>query len=131
MKTVRSIARKIFCLIIVAILIFAGYNIYLRVTHKTDFSDLVKCYSNEYGVDEHLILAVIKCESSFDKEAVSSAGARGLMQLTEETFYDVRKMVGNGEEYTFETQGILPICLSCLTATRWRRLPPITQEWVT
>lgn len=103
MKTVRSIARKIFCLIIVAILIFAGYNIYLRVTHKTDFSDLVKRYSNEYGVDEHLILAVIKCESSFDKEAVSSAGARGLMQLTEETFYDVRKMVGNGEEYTFET----------------------------
>ena len=103
MKLVRSIARKIFCLIIVAILVFVGYNIYLRVTHKTDFQDFVKRYSTEYGVDEHLVFAVIKCESSFDKEAVSNAGARGLMQLTEETFYDVRKMVGDGEQYTFET----------------------------
>lgn len=102
MKIVRSIARKIFCLIIVAILVFAGYNIYLRVTHKTDFADSVKRYSAEYGVDEQLIFAVIKCESGFNKQAVSSAGAKGLMQLTEETFYDVRKMVGDGEEYTFE-----------------------------
>ena len=103
MKIVRSIARKIFCLVIVAILVFAGYNIYLRVTHKTDYEDSVKRYSTEYGVDERLIFAVIKCESGFDTEAVSVAGARGLMQLGEETFYDVRKMVGDGEEYTFET----------------------------
>lgn len=103
MKLVRSIARKIFCFIIVAILVFAGHNIYLRVTHKTDFQDLVKRYSTEYGVDERLIFAVIKCESGFNKDAVSGAGAKGLMQLTEETFYDVRKMVGDSEEYTFET----------------------------
>ncbi len=102
MKTVRNILRPIFCILILAIIAFAGYNIILRYTHPQKYTELIAKYANENGVEPSLVSAVIKCESGFNKDAVSSAGARGLMQLTEETFYDVRKMLGDGEECTYE-----------------------------
>lgn len=42
---------------------------------------IVDKYSSKYGVDKNLVLAIIKHESNFDPNVVSSAGAKGLMQL--------------------------------------------------
>lgn len=41
----------------------------------------VNKYASEYGIDPKLALAVIKTESDFNPNVVSSAGAMGLMQL--------------------------------------------------
>lgn len=42
---------------------------------------IVDKYSSKYGVDKNLVLAIIKHESNFDPNVVSSARAKGLMQL--------------------------------------------------
>jgi soluble lytic murein transglycosylase-like protein len=50
-------------------------------TTTGSFGQLISQAAEKYGVDADLIEAVIQAESNFDVDAVSSAGAQGLMQL--------------------------------------------------
>ncbi|MGG6309894.1 lytic transglycosylase domain-containing protein [Paenibacillus macerans] len=52
---------------------------------EEDLQSLISRASLNYGVPESLIKAVIATESSFNPQAVSSAGAKGLMQLMDGT----------------------------------------------
>ncbi|USB34473.1 lytic transglycosylase domain-containing protein [Paenibacillus sp. YPG26] len=54
-------------------------------SRPTDYNDLISKASRDYGVPESLIKAVIDTESSFNPNSVSSAGAKGLMQLMDGT----------------------------------------------
>jgi hypothetical protein len=47
----------------------------------TPFGDSIYSLAEEYGLNPRLIAAVVRAESSFDPQAISSQGAQGLMQI--------------------------------------------------
>ena len=49
------------------------------------YSPIIDSVSHTYGVDRALVHAVVSAESGYNPQAVSRAGARGLMQLMPET----------------------------------------------
>lgn len=57
----------------------------LKPGKENGFDEIIQRASVKHGVDFHLIKSVILAESMFDTKAVSSAGARGLMQLMPDT----------------------------------------------
>lgn len=71
--------------IILAIILIFIAVLYVYMYPK-QYKDLVEKYSVEYDVPEDVIYAVILNESHFDATAVSTIGASGLMQITEDTF---------------------------------------------
>ena len=54
------------------------------------YQQYVDSASAEFGVDSAIIYSVIYCESNFDADAVSSAGAMGLMQMMPATFEELQ-----------------------------------------
>lgn len=85
----RALPVVIVCVILAAAVAVLGYFAYDRYewyTHPIKYEELVEKYSRQNGLDKYLVYAVIKTESGFDPTAVSNVGARGLMQIMEETF---------------------------------------------
>ena len=57
-----------------------------KIQYPKKYSEYVEKYSENYGVDENLVYAVIRTESHFNADDMSGAGAMGLMQITSECF---------------------------------------------
>ena len=82
----RSFIFFIFVFVLSFIVFSLGYNLFLKSIYPIKYESIVNSLSKEYNIEPELIYAVIKSESGFDENAVSSAGALGLMQITPETF---------------------------------------------
>ena len=61
----------------------------LTSTEVRAVAETIVDHASVHGFDPFLIVAVIEIESRFDVEAVSSTGARGLMQILPSTFRSV------------------------------------------
>lgn len=58
----------------------------MRFLYPRSYGQLIEREAAEFQLDPYLVYAVVKTESGFDPQACSHADARGLMQLTQETF---------------------------------------------
>ena len=119
-----------------------------KIVTNENLRSIVSRYSRIYGLDEALIYAVIRAESNFDPNAVSHAGARGLMQLMPGTaaemgvtdIFDPTQNVAGGTQYLSKMMGLFndkKLALAAYNAgpenvKRHKGIPPFqeTQHYV-
>ena len=85
----------------------------LRPSSNHDFDSHIQEAAATHGISEDLIRAIIQVESQFDRLAISTAGARGLMQLMPATArsmgvtdsFDARQNVFGGARYLKQLLG--------------------------
>ena len=76
-------------ILFVLLVILLNFKNIQKLIYRQDYSEYVEKYAKEYNVDPLLIYSIIKAESNFDDEAVSSKGATGLMQLMDNTAKEI------------------------------------------
>lgn len=91
--------KKVFTLAVTLLLLVSfGYCVVLPRILPLRYQELVERYAAENQLEESLVYAVIFCESHFEPEAVSSADAKGLMQVTQETGWWAAEQMGLAPE---------------------------------
>ena len=86
--------RKFIYLILTAAIVVSAalilWNGFLReqvelYLYPIKYTEIVEACAREYDVPSEMVYAVIHTESSFNEDAVSRVGAKGLMQIIDET----------------------------------------------
>lgn len=90
----------------VVLLLNRGSSSFQKSLYPLKYEKTVKTYCRMNNLEEPFVFAVIKCESDFEPEAVSSAGAKGLMQLMPDTFTWLKTKTGEElpQEKLFEPE---------------------------
>ncbi|MDR1927194.1 MAG: lytic transglycosylase domain-containing protein [Oscillospiraceae bacterium] len=78
--------RRALLLLLAALLLLLGWNRFVRWSYPQNYSGLVEQNAARFALPSALLYALIRTESGFDPAALSSAGARGLTQITPDTF---------------------------------------------
>jgi soluble lytic murein transglycosylase len=129
-----------------------NYRVYLKerpqkisALNLTDqYDHVISEASKRHGVSFSLLKALIKAESDFNPQAVSSAGAQGLMQLMPKNIkslniknpFDPRENIMGGAQYLKQLikrfGGKLPLALAAYNAgpgvvEQYQRIPPFRE----
>lgn len=91
-KKLKKALTIFIILLIVCTLLFGVFkiqNVILKKIYPTKYSEYVYKYAEEYEVDPILVFAIIKAESNFNPNVVSSSNAIGLMQLMDATAEEI------------------------------------------
>lgn len=101
-RTMLRIGGSVVLLVLAVLLLNRGYHLYLTRVYPMEHARLVNAAAAEYNLPPSLVFAVIHTESSFQEQALSPADAKGLMQLTDDTFRWALSRAGETGKYTPE-----------------------------
>lgn len=105
MKTLFRLLRRLVVLVCIATVLLMALPPLAReadrLLYPRKYSRQVEQWAAEYDLDPLLVYAFIRTESGFDPAATSSVEARGLMQMTEETFIWLRSKIAPDEGLLF------------------------------
>ena len=106
LKTLFRLLRRLVVLVCIAAVLLTALPPLAReadrLLYPRKYSRQVEQWAAEYELDPLLVYAFIRTESGFDPAATSSVEARGLMQMTEETFIWLRSKIAPDEGLTFD-----------------------------
>ncbi len=80
-KIFKGFIRTVLTVLLAVFVLYCAICILFPIEHY----DLIQKYAEEYGLDPAFVCAVINTESGFDPNARSPKGAKGLMQLMDDT----------------------------------------------
>ena len=93
MKIWKKILLSIVSFLIIINALFLGAIYYGGVNYPVNYLEEIQKYSNEYGVDPKVVLAIMRIESNFKTDATSKVNAKGLMQVLPDTAKHVAKLL--------------------------------------
>ena len=93
MKIWKKILLSIVSFLIIINALFLGAVYYGGVNYPVNYLEEIQKYSNEYGVDPKVVLAIMRVESNFKTDATSKVNAKGLMQVLPDTAKHVAKLL--------------------------------------
>lgn len=99
---------------------------YQQDLSDTPYDSYIVGAARKYGLDPQMIRAIMKTESDFRRTTVSSAGARGLMQVMPVVWSEVRKRYNLDWNYSrsvFEPQKNIEVACAYLAWLRYDFLP--------
>ncbi len=85
MKRSTVLAICVFALVLMAVAALVVVPMVREYQYPREYTEYVTKYCEMYSVPEDLVYAVIRTESSFNPDATSRVGAKGLMQLMPDT----------------------------------------------
>ncbi len=105
-KTATVLAAVLLVAAAVFMLFKGGSSSLQKSLYPLKYAKTVTTCCRTNNLEEPFIFAVIKCESNFDPNAVSSAGAKGLMQIMPDTFAWLKTKTGEelSEDKLFEPE---------------------------
>ncbi len=93
----------------VAALLHFAVDKYHHIRYPLKYFEVIEESAEENGLPPSFLLAVAHTESGFDPEAVSSVDARGLMQITRDTFDWIQHKMGLEKPLDYDQYATDPV----------------------